>query len=115
MRSHSEVVNDRIPSSSHCAITAGKSWSGQIATYHPRGYDGVDELNDWLLSPAIDLSGAERIQLTWMEYGAAPIGADHSLWISTGARDPAERDALTRRRGAPSRGWPARPRGGVPR
>ena len=61
----------------------------QIA-WHRRGIDGFDPVDDWLVSPAIDLRAPERIQITWREAGAYVTGANHSVWISTTSPDPSD-------------------------
>ncbi len=54
--------------------------------------DESDSMDDWLICPALDFSGADRLQVTWYEHGSDPDLADHSLWLSTGSRDPADGD-----------------------
>ena len=45
---------------------------------------------DWLVSPPIDFSSTDRIQVTWQEYGANTLSmGTHGLYISVdGAEDP---------------------------
>ncbi len=71
---------------------SGRAYDGEVSVVHPRGYDGVSEMSDWLISPPLDLSGLGAIELTWREYGAATDSANHSLLISAGSPDPADGD-----------------------
>jgi hypothetical protein len=45
---------------------------------------------DWLVSPPIDFSDIDRVQVTWQEYGASTVNiGTHGLYISVeGAEDP---------------------------
>lgn len=70
-------------------LSPAGGYSGVQAAAHGRGFDGVSAMDDWLVTPALDLSGADRVQVTWYESGSGPMLA-HTLWISTDERDPAE-------------------------
>ena len=62
------------------------------SAFHSRGYTGIPALEDWLISPALDLSAVPSAQVTWYEYGSSVENADHGLYISVGSRDPADGD-----------------------
>ncbi|MCP4806653.1 MAG: hypothetical protein GY884_15030 [Proteobacteria bacterium] len=62
--------------------------SGITSLAHGRGVEGVPALDDWLISPPLDLSSTDAIQLTWWEYGQGVEAASHSIAVSTGSRDP---------------------------
>jgi hypothetical protein len=72
-------------------LTQNRAYGGETSAYHPRGTAGVGELQDWLISPALDLSTLPAAMVTWQEQGVsvAQIGT-HGLYISTTSRDPAE-------------------------
>ncbi len=57
--------------------------SGETALFHDRGAVEGDEMIDWVVSPAIDFTGLDRIQVTWQEYGdnTGSMGT-HGLYIS---------------------------------
>jgi len=69
-------------------ISEAQAQDGVAGVLHPRGFEGISLLDDWLLAPPLDFSGVEQIQLTWWEQGRSTDGADHSLWIGTVDRDP---------------------------
>ncbi len=69
-------------------ISLARAWDGEAAVLHPRGYEGIALLDDWLLAPSLDFSGVDAVQVSWYETGSATELADHSLWISTVDRDP---------------------------
>ena len=73
-------------------VSTAQAHGGTYSVAHPRGIDGIDELDDWLISPAIDLGTAQSAQLTWQEYGASGSKGSHSLFVSTGSRDPDDGD-----------------------
>lgn len=65
--------------------------SGSYSVYHARGSSEVDTPpQDWLISPAIDLTSAPTAQVRWRELGVAAGNANHGLYISTGSFDPAD-------------------------
>ncbi|MCK6523028.1 choice-of-anchor J domain-containing protein [Myxococcota bacterium] len=74
------------------SLSATRAYSGAVSAYHARGVDGISAMEDWLISPAIDLSGQDRVQVTWREYGAYVEGASHKLYASVGSRDPEDGD-----------------------
>ncbi len=51
--------------------------------------DASDQMDDWLIAPALDFSTMERIQLSWYELGTQTELAQHELHLSTGSRNPA--------------------------
>jgi hypothetical protein len=65
---------------------------GSRSVYHSLGYSGTGEMDDWLISPAIDLSALADAQVTWWESVTAPDEASHGLYVSTGSRDPDDDD-----------------------
>ncbi len=69
-------------------ITEADAWDGVVAVWHARGFDGISGMDDWLVAPALDFEGQDRVQVTWWERGQSTEGADHSLWVSTLDRDP---------------------------
>lgn len=73
-------------------ISGSDAHGGVESAYHIRGIDGIDALDDYLVSPAIDLSTTTEAQLTWWEMGDNADAAQHSLWASTGSIDPADGD-----------------------
>ena len=66
--------------------------SGVTSVVHDRGVEGVSPLDDWLISPAIDLSSTDQVQLTFWEYGQGVGFANHVLYASTGSRLPDDGD-----------------------
>ncbi len=73
-------------------ITDVHSESGEHSVVHQRGLEDGSEMDDWLLTPPLDFSGTDAIQVGWQEYGSSISDLTASLWISTGDRDPAEGD-----------------------
>lgn len=74
-------------------LTGGEAHNGEQAALHARGNDGVSELRDWLISPALDFSGAEGVMVTWWELGRTSANTEeHGLYISTGSRLPEDGD-----------------------
>ncbi len=71
-------------------VSGTQAADGTQSAYHARGHTDISEMEDWLLSPAIDLSGVASAQVTWQERGANVGTANHGLYISTGSRDPAD-------------------------
>lgn len=63
---------------------------GSTSAYHTRGIDDIDALDDYLISPPIDLSGVSEAQAVWYEYGSSADEGTHGLYISVGSRDPAD-------------------------
>lgn len=91
-------------------ISSAKAHDGDWSLLHRRGYDGMkDEMDDWAVSPALDFSATERIQVTWWEYGSSVDEANHELYISVGSPDPADGEyTLVTALAAPSEGEWAR-------
>lgn len=71
-------------------LTAAEAVSGTTSVFHPHGYEGTDGMRDWLISPALDLSGVTSAQVTWKERGAFVDEARHKLLVSVGSRDPSD-------------------------
>jgi hypothetical protein len=68
--------------------------------------DANDLMDDWLIAPALDFSGLDRIQVSWYEKGAQPELADHGLYLSTGSRNPEDGDyVLVQALEAPDEAW----------
>ncbi len=65
---------------------------GSSAVSHTRGPPSVDPLDDWLVSPPLDLRDVERIELSWYQWGDYVGSAQHELWLSAGSQDPADGD-----------------------
>lgn len=74
------------------ALSESHAVSGTHSVAHFRGSDASNTLDDYLISPALDLSDTERVQVTWQEYGQSTSLAQHSLWVSTGSRLPDDGD-----------------------
>jgi len=60
--------------------------------YHRSGVDGVEEFDGWLLTPPLDLTSVDSVQLGWTETNEDAAAAQHELWISTGSSDPTSGD-----------------------
>jgi hypothetical protein len=73
-------------------ISSRTANGGATSAYHSLGYSGTGDMDDWLISPAIDLSALADAQVTWWEYVTNPDTATHGLYVSTGSRDPADGD-----------------------
>ncbi|MCB9743225.1 MAG: choice-of-anchor J domain-containing protein [Alphaproteobacteria bacterium] len=73
-------------------LTSTRVYEGLVSVFHQRGDGDNGEIVDWLLSPAIDLSGGGRVQVSWREYGSNTAAANHSLWLSEGERSPEDGD-----------------------
>ena len=73
-------------------LSVAQAHSGESSALHGRGVEGVPALDDWLISPPLDLSADGRIQVTWWEYGQGIEAATHTLLLSTGSKDPADGD-----------------------
>ena len=72
-------------------LTENRAASGETAVVHPRGSASVGALEDWLISPALDLSTLPAAMVTWQELGVSTAAMDtHGLYISTTSRDPSE-------------------------
>ena len=71
-------------------LSSNQQASGESSVFHDRGAVEGDEMIDWLVSPPIDFSSTDRIQVTWQEYGANTLNmGTHALYISVdGAEDP---------------------------
>lgn len=72
--------------------TTNHSFSGATSIFHRRIPSSIaGEVEDWLISPPMNLSGTEGAMVSWVERGTDVDLADHSLWISTGSPDPSQR------------------------
>jgi len=75
------------------ATTVGRAFDGESSVVHRRTPSTVSQdIEDWLISPPLDLTTLPRAQVSWMEYGDTADQADHALWISTGSPDPRDGD-----------------------
>lgn len=72
--------------------TTAQSTDGTRSVFHSRGHTDASEMEDWLITPALDLSAVATAQVSWQERGANVSVADHGLYVSTGSRDPADGD-----------------------
>lgn len=62
---------------------------GLASAKHFRGTsDMPSPLDDWMITPALDLSSEAAIELTWYEYGDFADQGVHSVWASTTTGDP---------------------------
>lgn len=70
-------------------MASGRAAEGSIAAFHSRGAAESDPMIDWLISPPLDFTTLELIQVTWQEAGGALENAGtHGLYISTTTSDP---------------------------
>ena len=70
-------------------LTENRAASGEVGVVHPRGSASVGELQDWLITPALDLSTLPAAMVTWQELGVSTGSmGSHGLYISTESRDP---------------------------
>lgn len=68
---------------------------GLSSAYHTRGNDGADGIDNWLVSPALDFSTVSDVMASWQEQGRSNSNyLNHSLWISTGSRDPEDNEYI---------------------
>ncbi len=71
--------------------TTARANSGAVSVFHRRVPPSIQgEIEDWLVSPVLDLSSVPAAQVSWWETGADVESAAHSLWISVGSPDPAD-------------------------
>lgn len=74
-------------------LTTGRAFSGEASVVHRRTPSTVDQdIEDWLISPPLDLTTLPEVQVSWMEYGDGADLAVHELYLSTGSPDPADGD-----------------------
>ena len=74
-------------------ISALQAYGGSQSVVHVRGLEDIDPMDDYLISPALDLSQVAEAQVSWLERGSSiNEGLSASLWISTGSRDPVDGD-----------------------
>jgi len=72
-------------------LSSARSASGLASAFHPRGYQDIGAIDDWLISPALDLSGVPSAMVRWTEQGATTVDMEgHALYLSTTSRDPAD-------------------------
>ena len=63
------------------------------SVWHSMGNGDIhDWMEDWLLSPALDLSEVERVQVSWYQTGNDVTSGVHTLYVSEGSPDPSEGD-----------------------
>jgi hypothetical protein len=65
-----------------------RATDGARSVYHSRGHSDAGEIEDWLITPALDFREAATAQVTWQELGVGVEDANHGLYVSTGSRDP---------------------------
>lgn len=71
--------------------TVSRGFSGEASLVHRRTPSTVNnDIEDWLISPPLDLTSLPTAQVSWMEFGDQADLSDHSLWISTGSPDPTD-------------------------
>lgn len=73
-------------------LTTSRAWSGDVSAGHTRGSAEAGQLEDWLISPALDFSAASSAQVSWYEYGDNVAVTQHTLYVSTGSRLPDDGD-----------------------
>lgn len=71
-------------------VAFGEGQEGEQSVWHPRGNADVGRMQDWLISPPLDLSGTPQVQVTWQERGASIDQIDHRLLIAVGDSDPTD-------------------------
>lgn len=70
------------------SLSTGRPHQGTWSVVHRRGSANVPAMDDWLVSPALDLSGLDHPALRFWEHGEQTGAARHSLWISLTGPDP---------------------------
>lgn len=76
-------------------LTSSSANTGNWAITHGGGIADIDPIADWLITPALDLSSAEELQVRWYERGDNVERAQknaHQLYISLGSPDPGDGD-----------------------
>lgn len=63
----------------------GELGSGAV---HLRSVSEDQAIQDWLISPALDLSTLDSAMVLWRETGSGVQNANHGLYLSTTGRDP---------------------------
>lgn len=76
----------------HWNLNELNPYEGLTSAIHQRGHETVPEMDDWLISPPLDLTGADRVQVSWFERGDSVESSNHTLWASMGSRDPESED-----------------------
>ncbi len=71
-------------------VAFGEAQEGEQAVWHPRGSPDIGLLQDWMISPPLDFSATDQIQVTWQEKGESVDGAAHALMIGIGDGDPTD-------------------------
>jgi hypothetical protein len=71
-------------------ITPTTAASGELSVWHPRGNTEIGKLEDWLISPPLDFSTLQQIQVSWYERGTSVDATDHSLYIGIDDSDPTD-------------------------
>ncbi len=82
--------------------------SGAASAFHSRGAASAPEMDDWLISPPLDFTTLDSVQVTWQESGANTAGmGTHGLYVSTEGPDPASDAyvAVVEALDAPGREW----------
>ena len=69
-------------------VSGARANSGATSALHLRVPDDAGVVRDWLISPALDLSGQTEVMLRWSESGANTLAmGTHAIYLSTGSRD----------------------------
>lgn len=70
-------------------VTVGRAFSGESSVFHRRTPTTVDnDIEDWLISPPLDLTSLPSVQVSWMEFGDQADLGTHQLYISRTSPDP---------------------------
>jgi hypothetical protein len=60
---------------------------------HRRAPEGITgTIDDWLISPTLDMTTLPAAQVVWQENGDRSSAAQHSFWVSTGSPHPDDGD-----------------------
>jgi hypothetical protein len=71
------------------AVTTSRSNTGESSVFHGRAPAEISgEIDDWLISPPLDLTTTDKAQVSWYQYVDRPDDSTHELWISTSSADP---------------------------
>lgn len=71
-------------------ITTASASEGSQGAWHPRGSASAGQIQDWLISPAMDFSTLSQISVSWYERGASIVSPNHQLYIGVGDSDPTD-------------------------
>jgi hypothetical protein len=73
-------------------LTRTRANGGTYSLLHRKSAEGVGTIDDWLVSPALNLPEGGAYQVSWHEYAIGADLADHSVWYSVGSPDPSVGD-----------------------